>query len=280
MRSNIATRLTRIEARLQKREQEQTARLPVAWVDPVFFARSVGFDPDPWQEDVLHWTGKRLLLNCSRQSGKSTITALLALHTALYVPRSLILLISPLLRQSSELFRKVQEFLFRIPIRPSMLEDNKLSLHLRNSSRIVSLPSSEETIRGFSGVSLIVEDEAARVDDNLFYALRPMLAVSSGRHILMSTPWGRRGHFFDCWEEGGPDWERVCVPATECPRIPATFLAEERRSMPDLWFRSEYNCEFLEVDGVVFRADDLIAALENEVQPLRFATLNGGAAYT
>ena len=105
------------------------------------------------------------------------------------------LLVSRSLRQSGELFKKVQESLSFLPVRPKLDEDNRLSLQFANGSRIVSLPGSEENIRGFSSPSLIIEDEASRVSDALYLATKPMLAVSQGRHILMSTPWGKRGHF-------------------------------------------------------------------------------------
>ena len=65
-------------------------------LDPVAFAReALSFIPDPWQAQALRWSGKRLLLNCSRQSGKSTTAAILALHRALFYPASLVLLVSP-----------------------------------------------------------------------------------------------------------------------------------------------------------------------------------------
>jgi hypothetical protein len=237
--------------------------------DGVAFSReALGFKPDRWQAKVLRWSGKRLLMNCCRQSGKSTTAAVLALHEAIYRPGSLVLLISPSLRQSSELFRKVTDLLARLEFKPRLTEDNRLSLALESNSRVVSLPSSEATIRGFSGATLIVEDEAARVPDELYRACRPMLATSGGRLVLMSTPFGRRGHFHEEWANGGPLWERVRVTAYECPRIPAEFLEEERRSLGDLAFRSEYLCEFTETSGQLFRYDDVVAALDEGVQPL------------
>jgi hypothetical protein len=75
-------------------------------LDPVQFSIAAGIPPDPWQARVLRSTAPRLILNCSRQSGKSTTTGTLAVHTALYQPGSLILLLSPGQRQSGELFRK------------------------------------------------------------------------------------------------------------------------------------------------------------------------------
>src|SRR5215207_6981616 len=135
-------------------------------LDRVSFAKRLGLMPDPWQEELLRSAPERVLLNCCRQSGKSTMTAVIALHRALYHPGSLILCLAPALRQSQELFGKVLGFyrdLGRRPVSPQ--GERKLSLELENGSRIVTLPGSEKTIRGFSGTSLLVLDEAARVED-------------------------------------------------------------------------------------------------------------------
>ena len=111
-------------------------------LDPVAFARErLGFEPDPWQADVLGLSGNTLL-NCSRQTGKSTCTAIIGLHTAVYMPESLVLLGSPSLRQSRELFVKVTAFLRKLEPAPPLEEDNRLSLALGNGSRVVCLPPS------------------------------------------------------------------------------------------------------------------------------------------
>jgi hypothetical protein len=235
-------------------------------LDPVAFCmKRIGIIPDAWQEAALRWAGKRLILNCSRQSGKSTITAILGLHRALYHPDSLILLVSPSLRQSSELFRKVSDFLKSGPDKPKLIEDNKLSFTLPNGSRVVSLPSSEATVRGFSGADLIIEDEASRVPDDLYRAIRPMVAVSGGRLILMSTPFGKRGHFFEEFVNGGDSWKRILVKADNCPRISREHLDEERRSLGEWWFRQEYNCEFVENEEQCFNHDLVMRALDYDV---------------
>lgn len=263
----LAARLRRTERRLALRRQEQGAKL--VSLDPLSFARQkLGFHPDPWQEAVLQWHGKRLLLNCCRQSGKSTTAAILALHQALYFSRSLVLLVSRSLRQSAELFKKVQDLLSVLPVRPQLDEDNKLSLQLTNGSRIISLPGSEETIRGFSGVSLLIEDEASRVTDALHLATKPMLAVSQGKHILMSTPWGKRGHFYEAWENEGTRWERIKITAYECPRISPEFLAEEKADMPANWFAAEYLGEFTDAIDQVFSHAHVMGALSDEIEPL------------
>jgi hypothetical protein len=257
-----------------KKEQSLTLNrlnLNLAYsLDPVLFASDcLNFIADKWQEKALNWTGKKMILNCCRQSGKSTVSAILAVHRALFFPGSLILLISPSLRQSGELFKKVLAELDKIPDLPTRTENNRLSLAFETKSRIVSLPSSEGTVRGYSGVDLIIEDEASRVDDALHYAVRPMLAVSGGRLLLLSTPFGKRGHFFEEWT-GGEGWEKILITAAECPRISKDFLKTEKKALGDWFYRQEYECEFMENVDSVFRADDIEAALSDDIEPLKF----------
>jgi hypothetical protein len=144
--------------------------------------------------------------------------------------------------------------------------ESALRVELRNGSRIVSLPGTEGTVRGYSGVQLLLIDEAARLLDDLYYAVRPMLAVSGGRLIAVSTPWGCRGWFHREWTTG-QDWERIKITAHDCPRISAAFLAEEQRSMPPRWFQAEYECLFTDTEMQVFASSDVHAALA-DVPPL------------
>ena len=67
-----------------------------------------------------------------------------------------------------------------------------------------------------------------------------MLAVSAGRLILLSSPFGRRGHFYETWENGGPDWMRVKITAHDVPRIDPDWLAAERAAIGIVWFEQEY----------------------------------------
>ena len=124
----------------------------------------------------------------------------------------------------------------------------------------MGLPGTQATVRGFSAVSLLLIDEASRVDDALYKTLRPVLAVSGGDMWLMSTPNGKRGFFYEAWA-GSEEWERISVAATECPRIPAAFLEEERTAQGSDWFAQEYLCEFVDNGTTWFQRDMVEAAL-------------------
>lgn len=207
---------------------------------------------------------------CSRQAGKSTTAAALALKAALLHPPALVLLLSPTLRQSGELFRDKVLRLYNALGRPEPArQETQLTLALANGSRIISLPGEEKNIRGYSGVALLVIDEAARVPDDLYAAVRPMLAVSGGALIALSSAYAKQGWFYESWT-GDALWHRVKVTAPECPRIPAAFLDEERKALGRRYFSCEYLCEFVEAIDQVFDHDDIQALVSREVQPVAF----------
>lgn len=249
------------------RERRPSRRRPVT-EDRVEFAAAAGLpDLDPWQERLLRSDSPRVLLNCSRQSGKSTMAGVVALHRALTVAGSLVLILAPAERQAKELFSKVAEAYRTLGHVVPAESYRKMGAELANGSRIEALPGTEKTIRGFSGVDLLLVDEASRVADELYYAVRPMLAVSRGRLMMLSTPYGRRGVFFEEWTEDGA-WERYEVPAGQCPRISEAFLEEERQALPRRIYRQEYECSFEDTEDAVFAYEDVEAAISSEVTPL------------
>jgi len=233
-------------------------------LDPAYILQAQAITPDPWQRQLLFATDNDILLNCSRQSGKSTTVAALAVHTALCTPRSLILLLSPTLRQSGELFRKVVEGYQAIGRPVPAVNASQTQLELANGSRVVSLPGSEETVRSFSGVRLLVIDEAARVPDDLYRAVRPMLAVSRGRLICLSTPFGRRGFFHREWADRDAPWQRVRITWRDCPRITPAFIDRERRSCGPSWVRQEFECCFEAMEGLVYPTFDQCVVSEGD----------------
>lgn len=237
-------------------------------LDPAEFMSEAGFPPDPWQREFLRSTARRHLLLTSRQTGKSTVTAALASHTALYQPGSLVLLIAPSQQQSRELYRKVVAF-HREAADLDPAAESAQRLELPNGSRIVSLSGNPMTLRGFSGPRLVIFDEAAFSEDELFAAARPMMAAG-GRLVAMSTPNGRRGWFWRAWENEGDAWARTRVTAHDSPRLTAEFLATERDTMPDFLFRQEYLTEFVDTSDQLFASADLMAMSSADVPAVPF----------
>jgi len=206
------------------------------------------------------------------------VAAVLALYTAVYTPRATVLVLSATERQSGELFRKVLVLLSGLSANsggalavPTDAETQR-TLTLGNGSRIVSLPGTPSTVRSYSNVTLLILDEAAFVDNELYYGTLPMLAVSGGRLILLSSCYGKRGIFWEAWR--GPEngeselipWLKVRVPATECPRIPADFLEEQKQIMGWWRFESEYMAEFKDSRTAAFREEDIMAALSEDYE--------------
>jgi hypothetical protein len=234
----------------------------------VAFGRRLLSELYPWQEELLRSRSKRVILNTARQSGKSTTTAIIALHRALFDAGSVVLIVSPTLRQSSELFTKVMAF-YRDLGRPRGTRiEQRTQVELMNGSRIISLPGADAgaSIRGYTA-SLLIVDEAARVEDRLFHAIRPMLAVSEGTLIMLSTPRGRMGAFYQEYEFGGPVWERYHVTADEIPLISPEFLEQERITLPPAVFRQEYYGEFIAGDSQFFTQDEIDAMVTDDVEP-------------
>ncbi|WP_246524389.1 terminase large subunit domain-containing protein [Gemmata palustris] len=217
---------------------------------------------DPWQAALLrsHWA--QCLLLASRQVGKSETSAAAALHTVLARAGALVLITAPSQRQAIECFRKAAERYERLG-RPVPGKVNATFMELANGSRLLAVPGSEKTIRGFSAVSLLVVDEAARVPDALMAGVRPMLAVSGGRLLACTTAFGKRGWFYDAYS-GSEPWYRLRITADKCPRITSAFLESERKALGERHWKQEYFCSFEDAEGAVFDTDDILAAGSDE----------------
>jgi hypothetical protein len=182
----------------------------------------------------------------------------------MYEPGALVVVVSPSQRQSAEMLRTVKLMHSKLDGAPELGAESVLKLELPNGSRILALPGSEKTVRGFAGASLVVADECARIPDDMLAAISPMIATrSDAALIFLSTPAGRRGFFYEAWENGGDDWHRVKVKADECPRISKEFLAEELRNLGPTVFSQEYGLEFVETSDAMFLTAAIEAAFED-----------------
>jgi len=242
-------------------------------LDPAIWIKEVlGIKPDPWQADLLRSRAQRIILNCSRQSGKSTICAALGLHESIYRRPSFGMAIAPSQDQSGELMMKFDEFRQAVELSSDYMDsDTKLAVRFANGNRFIARPGSAKTSRGKSAVTLLLEDEAAWVDDLLRKSVSPMLAVSGGRYIMMSTPFGKRGHFFETWMNA-KNWEKYEINADQCPRITAEFLQQELDDgMPRSFWLQEYYNQFMDTDNQLFGFDLVKQAFSPEVKVLEFA---------
>jgi len=238
-------------------------------LDAASFAREVlHFHPSPQQEALLEARVNRLVLNCCRQWGESTIASVRAVHQALTVPNSTILVVAPTLRQAGETIRKSAQFLRDLGFKLGSDPMNRPSIVLPNKSRIIGLPPREDNIRGFTP-SFVIADEAARIPDEIWKAIRPMLARNPEAPLwLLSTPKGRRGFFFEHWQLDQGAWLKVKGPVTDCPWVSQAFLDEERAELSESEFAQEYLCEFLQTEQCLLRDDDLLQAFSPHIEPL------------
>lgn len=237
-------------------------------LDPVTFCRErLDFHPDPIQQTILCSPHRRIIVNCARQWGKSTTAAALAIHHLLYGPaKPLCLIAAPSEHQAAELLIKIQTFAQSLGVSSRAIHPS--DLRFPHGGRAVALPSTERTVRGFTAPTLILVDEAAIVPSSLFLAISPMLAIRAGRFILMSTPAGARGLFFDIWSSSDPAWLRISVPATECSRFSPDFLAEQQRLFGELKFGQEFLCQFVASRDQAFPAHRIAEIYSSEVDPL------------
>lgn len=239
-----------LKNRLHRLQRGRATALDLLW------ARPWGIMPeaDPWQAEILADRRSNYLICASRQSGKSTVVAAKAAWLAL-TEAKFVLVVSRSEDQAFEFFAKVMESYHRFPLVEPLRDPTMSELRLVNGGRVLALPHSEETIRGYSAVDTLVMDEAAMIKDNVFVAVGPMLAVKKGNMIALSTPKGQRGwmweEFHDCElavQQGRkPRWKTVNVPWTMCPRITPEFIETERMkpSVGPVGVAQEYECEWL-----------------------------------
>ena len=232
---------------------------------PVAAFRALGLTPDPWQREVMAATlrGEDVLVLASRQAGKSTVSAAIALHTAL-ATRGTVLLIAPTERQSSELAKRVRDIAQAAHLEAEA--EGRTYLELAGGGRVIALPASPEGIRGYSA-HLVVLDEAAYVPDELYVAARPMLAVTRGRVLAISTPSAQRGWFYREWTSG-EGWRKVRVTAKDIPRYSQEFLERERQALGELEFRREYLVEWVDYSRAAFRREWIRVAAWSLFPPL------------
>ena len=221
---------------------------PEAWV-----TARLGFQPDPWQWRVILERHPKRCILAPRQSGKSSAVAAAIALRLRQTPGTTIAVISPTSRQSVLLTEKTRDILvFDLEREAS----NTLVLH--NRSRLLSLPGDRPaTVRGLTADVLVV-DEASFIKSSLIEAALPQVAATGGDLLILSTPNGATGFFFDTWENGAEEgWDLVRVTLDECRHYdPEVLETIKKRLGPRRWAQ-EMCGEFLGPEGAVFDAEML-----------------------
>ena len=210
-------------------------------VDPALWVRDqLKVTPALWQDTFLRVPrGASILALTARQVGKTTTAAWCMAHTALMSPGSLSVIACPAQRQSAEAVRRVHGCLHQVGT--TFKSDNVYGLELDNGSRVLALPGSDDSIRGLTVDGWIIADEAARLDDNLIAALRPMRArCPQTRFAMLSTAWSRTDPFWTAWMSDDPSWTRLKATAEDVDIFSEDYLTEERRALGEAAFKREY----------------------------------------
>lgn len=180
----------------------------------VLYTESVlGFQGYAWQLAILRSGHKRKLINGARQAGKSTVVSARPCWRARFYPGSLSIIIAATEKQSIEDRRKVTDFIAHDPDYPGIVRQSDQQVELINGSRIIVVPATEKSARGYSAPDLIVLDEAARIEEVVYRSgVRPMLVDNpNAEMIVISTPFGRDGFFWRAWQS--KRWERFEIRA-------------------------------------------------------------------
>lgn len=211
--------------------------------DPTAVFRASGLTPDPWQSELIRCEAKRVAVLCTRRAGKSRTTAARVLARCLTRPRYKSLVFSPTEDQSKEFLNYVREMNADLGCPVPLIRESMTELAWSNGSLVKAKPDSPRGSRGFTP-DLVVVDEGAQVSDELFLSINPMMALGKAEMMILSTPFGKLGWFFDIWDSPAKlaYWTQFRVTADQCPRIDRGILEEHRATMPPRWYEQEYNC--------------------------------------
>jgi len=257
-------------------------------------------DPFDWQRDILESLTKRKCINGARQSGKSSIISSVPCHGAKYFPKSLHIILAATEDQAGEDMGKVKEFMSCDPSYPEVLRNSDSEIELSNGSRVVVVPATEKSARGYSRPKTIILDECSRIDDMVYKSgVIPMLTKNPECELIaISTPNGKRGFFHKITQNDG--WERYEVRspwdvtddgwglvaavdeavyrATMASRGIKAYYSPQHTSYEEQIFnlgemcrdmyKQEYCCEFVEPNEQAFSYDEIERMFKHTIEPL------------
>ncbi len=207
------------------------------------------------------------VVKAGRQVGKSTTLAKIALQVASTRANVLVLVVSAGDDAAKRLLADCVALASRSELLSgSIVDDGKSLLTLTNGSTIRSVPASIRQIRGWP-VDLLIVDEAAFVDNDIWEAAEPAILARPGSRVIMtSSPWGSNEHWFrKLWNEGndapGDHVESFSWSTFDSPLADKELLERWRATRPAEWFRREVLGEFTDDSGAFFSESELMGAV-------------------
>ena len=243
---------------MEDREIEQLRMLAKKY--PVKFCNIVcksvlGRELYDYQQQFIADTSKRICVVSGRQVGKTTAVALKAMVFAFAEDDKTVLVLSRSLRQSKIVFEKIRSFFLAFDFLADYIFRMTMNeIQLRNGSRIFCIPVGQtaEMARGYTA-DMIIVDEAAYVPDKVFEAMMPSLSTTDGYLILLGTPAGKSGFFYNAWCADG--WSKYHIPSHRCPKIDEKFIEEYRSLVSEIEYKREILAEFIEISDLFFPPD-------------------------
>ncbi len=223
------------------------------------------FNLYPFQEKVLHlFRDNQFLITLkSRQLGISTLAAGYSLWLMVFHKDKNVLALATTQATARNLVTKVQFMYDQLPkwLRLQAVEKNKLSLRLKNGSKIQAKSSNSDAARS-EAVSLLLIDEAAFIDniEETFTAAQQTLATG-GQCMALSTPNGIGNWFHSTYakaETGENSFVPIKLPWTVHPERNQTWRDMQDRDLGPRMAAQECDCDFLSSGETVFEPEDLI----------------------
>ena len=244
--------------------------------DPAYFMRKychiqhptrgrILFALYPFQEKVLHLfrDHQYLITLKSRQLGISTLASGYSLWLMLFHKDKNVLALATTQATARNLVTKVTFMYDELPrwLKLPAVEKNKLSLRLKNGSKVQAKSSSPDAARS-EAVSLLLMDEAAFIDnvDETFTAAQQTLATG-GQCMALSTPNGIGNWFHQTWakaESGENSFLPVRLPWTVHPERDQKWRDQQDADLGPKMAGQECDCDFLASGDTVFEPDDMM----------------------
>ena len=223
------------------------------------------FNLYPFQSKVLHLfrDNQYIITLKSRQLGISTLSAAYSLWLMLFHKDKNVLALATTQATARNLVSKTMFMYDQLPkwLRLTALEKNKLSLRLKNGSKITAKSSNTDAARS-EAVSLLLIDEAAFVDniEETFTAAQQTLATG-GQCMALSTPNGIGNWFHQTWEKaeaGENSFLPIKLPWTVHPERDQAWREQQDSDLGPRMAGQERDCDFLASGDTVFEPDDMM----------------------